>query len=216
MPAAEDDNTLADALETLRLNHESSIDKLVPHISDGEDDPYYGYDPQDDWMDTAGSVASHAPSTASYKSLPVGASALSTPPSSVISSGAGGSKDGQSAGQQHRVGGYPTRPPRSAASLGVQPQFNLDSAAKLLDSFKNVMLDHFPCVLLGTDDTVTNLAQDKPFLLLAVLAAASSTRTLQGHSLYDEEFRKILGLKFVAGGERSIELLQGLAVYIAW
>lgn len=94
------------------------------------------------------------------------------------------------------------------------------------------MLWHFPCVLIDhvvcnnsekeevkaelEEATVASLARERPFVLLAVLAAASSTRTLQGHSLYDEEFRKILGLKFVAGGERSLELLQGLAVYVAW
>jgi len=78
------------------------------------------------------------------------------------------------------------------------------------------MLPHFPCVVLSPEATVSDLARERPFVLLAVLAVASSTRTLQGHSLYDEEFRKILGLKIVAGGERSIELLEGLIVYVAW
>jgi hypothetical protein len=71
-------------------------------------------------------------------------------------------------------------------------------------------------VVVKEDETVASMARERPFVLLAVLAAASGSRTLQGHSLYDEEFRKILGLKFVAGGERSLELLQGLVVYIAW
>lgn len=78
------------------------------------------------------------------------------------------------------------------------------------------MIPTFPCVVLDEHLTVADMARDKPFVLLAALAAASSSRTLQGHSLYDEEFRKILGLKFVAGGERSAELLEGLVVYIAW
>ncbi|KAK4447489.1 hypothetical protein QBC34DRAFT_409524 [Podospora aff. communis PSN243] len=78
------------------------------------------------------------------------------------------------------------------------------------------MLPNFPCVVLPPESTVSDLARERPFVLLAVLAVASSTRTLQGHSLYDEEFRKILGLKFVAGGERSVELLEGLVVYVAW
>lgn len=63
-----------------------------------------------------------------------------------------------------------------------------------------------------------DLARDRPFVLLALLAAASGSRTALrgGGSLYDEEFRKILGLKFVAGGERSVELLVGLLIYSAW
>ena len=42
------------------------------------------------------------------------------------------------------------------------------------------MLPHFPCVVLSPDATVTEMARQRPFLLLAVLAVASSSRTLQG------------------------------------
>lgn len=103
----------------------------------------------------------------------------------------------------------------SIQSLHAKPQFNLDSAESLLTSFRR-MLSHFPCINLLPEDTVLTLAASRPFVLLAILAAASGSRTLQGHSLYDEEFRKVLGLKFVAGGERSIELLQGTLIYCAW
>lgn len=78
------------------------------------------------------------------------------------------------------------------------------------------MLPYFPVIDLPTDATVQSLAKDKPFVLLAILAAASGGRSMQGHSLYDEEFRKVLGLKFVSGGERSLELLIGLQIYCAW
>lgn len=98
----------------------------------------------------------------------------------------------------------------------IQPQFNLDSATSLLDSFRNGMLPYFPVIALPSDATVPSLAKDKPFVLLAILAAASGGRSMQGHSLYDEEFRKVLGLKFVSGGERSLELLIGLQIYCAW
>ena len=78
------------------------------------------------------------------------------------------------------------------------------------------MLIHFPCIVLQPHETVGHLAATRPFVLLAILSAASGSRTLRGHVLYDEEFRKVLGLKFVAGGERSIELLQGILIYCAW
>lgn len=63
---------------------------------------------------------------------------------------------------------------------------------------------------------LSSLARARPFVLLAMLAAASSARSLQGHGLYDQEFRKVLGLKLVSGGERSVELLVGLLIYCAW
>ncbi|ROW16402.1 hypothetical protein VPNG_02789 [Cytospora leucostoma] len=101
-------------------------------------------------------------------------------------------------------------------SRDVQPHFNLESASSLLSSFRDDMLPHFPVLKLGPDAKVPSLARDRPFVLLAMLAAVSGGRSLQGHSLYDEEFRKVLGLKFVSGGERSLELLLGLLIYCAW
>ncbi|KAI0015205.1 hypothetical protein F4780DRAFT_764917 [Xylariomycetidae sp. FL0641] len=101
------------------------------------------------------------------------------------------------------------------ANLGIKPQFNLDSAADLLASFRH-MLPSFPCLVLPPDTNVRTMAREAPFVLLAILAVTSCSVSLQSHSLYDEEFRKVLGLKFVAGGERSLELLQGLLVYCSW
>ena len=215
---------VVDNFETLSLQHEQAIDKLVPHISEGEDDDDEGdggefeWDYGDggrggemdlDWFDRAsgvGSVVSHA------SSLPVGASALSTPPSSVVVGGA----SSQRAQGEGGAGTGTKSKSKTWTNMRLQPQFNLDSAGKLLAAFRDVMLSHFHCVVVSEEDTVASMAKERPFVLLAVLAAASGRRTLQGHSLYDEEFRKILGLKFVAGGERSLELLQALVVYIAW
>ncbi|KAG5987711.1 hypothetical protein E4U43_004970 [Claviceps pusilla] len=97
----------------------------------------------------------------------------------------------------------------------TKPLFNLASAESLLLSFRS-MLRHFPFMTLPRDTSIQHFAATKPFVLLAILSSASGSKTLQGHSLYDEEFRKVLGLKFVAEGERSMELLQGLLIYCAW
>jgi hypothetical protein len=208
---------VAGNLESLRLNHEMYVEDF---LSAGPDE-YASYSEYSDEEDQETASPSHrttsiaGTSSASHaSSIPVGASA-STPPSSV-SLGGGAAPI---AFKGKRKG--------ALASLGVRPQFNLDSAEKLLAEFDSRMLLHFPAVaptpacLQGDDGeapefSVPRLAQTKPFVLLSVLAAASGSRTLQGHSLYDDEFRKILGLKFVAGGERSLELLQGLVIYTAW
>lgn len=233
--AADDD--IADTLEALRLTHDKGLDLLVPHVSDGDDDEEaeaaadyddYEYDHQQldmdvdidyDWLDRASGAGSSALSHAS--SLPVGASALSTPPSSVVYATAAavqglGQVEATAAAAAGRERSSGRAKSRTLASLRLQPQFNLDSAGKLLTTFREAMMGHFHCVVVREDDTVERMARERPFVLLAVLAAASGSCTLQGHSLYDEEFRKILGLKFVAGGERTLELLQGLVVYIAW
>lgn len=111
----------------------------------------------------------------------------------------------------------PSTGSRSAHSMSnIQPQFNLDSAAYLLALFKDSMLPYFPIVILPSDIRVPALAKERPFVLLAILASASGGKSLQGHNLYDEEFRKVLGLKFVSSGERSVELLIGILIYCAW
>ncbi|KAK4145061.1 uncharacterized protein C8A04DRAFT_10993 [Dichotomopilus funicola] len=244
------DDDITDSLEGLRLTHRQVIDLLSPDSDDEEHDDadgddydsqqhQHGYGP-DDWLDRSSisGVGSAAPSSSSIlshasSSLPLGASALSTPPSSSGTflgvpsphnhqrTGAPRSEPEQPTikpGNNSRSSSSSRRPPkqRTLASLRLQPQFNLDSAGHLLESFREVMLDHLHCVVVREDETVSSMAKDRPFVLLAVLAAASGSRTMQGHSLYDEEFRKVLGLKFVAGGERTMELLQGLVVYMAW
>lgn len=221
MPAA---NDIANSFEHLRLTHEQTVDRLVPHVSEGEEDEEEeeeeggrggnGWDVDHDWLDRAsgtGSVRSHT------SSLPVGASALSTPPSS-FTAGAPPQQQGQPPPAEAAEGddGPAKQRGRTLASMRLQPQFNVDSAGKLLSTFRDVMLDHFHCVVVRESDTIATMARERPFVLLAILAVASSSRTLQGHSLYDEEFRKMLGLKFVAEGERSLEMLQGLVIFIAW
>ena len=202
MPA---DDDITDSLDALRLTHEHGLAMLVP--DDLSDD--------DDYDEDAGSY-SYDQDMADRDMDQVSSSSLVmvTPP------GSGGSSVAASCqGQQQHLGcekGGGSRKARTLASLRLQPQFNLDSAGGLLATFRGVMLRHFHCVVVGEGDTVESMARERPFVLLAVLAAASGSRTLQGHSLYDEEFRKILGLKFVAGGERTAELLQGLVVYLAW
>ncbi|KAK4127928.1 hypothetical protein N657DRAFT_654015 [Parathielavia appendiculata] len=194
MPA---DDDITDSLEALRLTHDKAIDMLVPHISEGEDDDYDEYDYAQeggemdcDWLDQASASGAGGSVLSQASSLPVGASALSTPPSSVVPPA--------QAREQDQPGDGSGKGPKSRtlASLRLQPQFNLDSAGKLLETFRTVMLRHFHCVVVTEEDTVASMARERPFVLLA--------------------FRKILGLKFVAGGERTLELLQGLVVYIAW
>lgn len=104
---------------------------------------------------------------------------------------------------------------QSIEDLHAKPTFNIASAGSLLQSFQD-MLTHFPCTSIPRDATIQQLSTTRPFVLLAILAAASGSRTLQGHNLYDEEFRKVLGLKYVAGGESTLELLQGILIYCAW
>ncbi|KAJ6786179.1 hypothetical protein PWT90_00741 [Aphanocladium album] len=104
---------------------------------------------------------------------------------------------------------------RSAADIWRKPQFNTASAQELLETF-TAMLGNMPFVQIPRDCTIPQLAATQPFVLLAILTVTSGSRSVQKHSLYDDEFLKILGLKYVSGGDGSLELLRGLLIYCAW
>ncbi|KAF3070017.1 hypothetical protein CFAM422_006765 [Trichoderma lentiforme] len=84
---------------------------------------------------------------------------------------------------------------RSVFESWRKPQFNMASAESLLRNFSS-MLEYIPFIVLPADSTVTQVAATKPFILLAILTVSSRSRPVQKHSLYDEEFLRVLGLKY--------------------
>ena len=107
------------------------------------------------------------------------------------------------------------RPSLVLSDLWRQPLFNSASADSLLKTFRP-MLSSLPFMSIPEDLSVLALAEAKPFVTLAILAVASGSRMVQQHSLFNDEFLKALGLKFIIGGEKSLELVQGLLVYCGW
>ena len=89
-----------------------------------------------------------------------------------------------------------------------------EKAEKLVSSFRN-MARYFPFVMIPISATAYGMSEERPFLLLAVLAAASSSEKPLQKAL-DHEFRSTLCAKVVIDGEKSIDLLQGLLVHLAW
>lgn len=101
------------------------------------------------------------------------------------------------------------------SDIGRQPLFDIASAESLLETFKS-MINYLPFIVFPDNSPLSYFATTKPFTLLSILTVASGSKMVQKHALYDDEFRKALGLKYVSGGERSLELLQGLLIYCAW
>ncbi|KAM3455356.1 hypothetical protein NHJ6243_008564 [Beauveria neobassiana] len=104
---------------------------------------------------------------------------------------------------------------RAAADIWRKPQFNTASAQELLDLFSRIVRN-LPFIRLSNDCTIPQLAATQPFVLLAILTVTSGSGSVQKHSLYDDEFLKILGLRYVSGRDGSLELLRGLLIYCAW
>ena len=107
-----------------------------------------------------------------------------------------------------------------AAALAVPPsvvkhrKLSLSDAGKLLDSFHK-RAPYFPFVTIPEDATVQSLSRKSPFLLLSIFTVASQS----DQKLYqqiDHEYRRILSMKVIVAGEKSLDFLQGILVYIAW
>ena len=105
-------------------------------------------------------------------------------------------------------------PAQGAQPLIQQRKVTLNQAEKLLTAFKK-KAHFFPFVQISDEATVPSLSRTTPFLLLAMLSAASMSDPQLNYQI-DYEFRRVLSLKVVVEGRKSLEYLQGLLVYIAW
>ncbi|KAF1843331.1 uncharacterized protein K460DRAFT_357075 [Cucurbitaria berberidis CBS 394.84] len=83
----------------------------------------------------------------------------------------------------------------------------------LLDIYRN-MVDYFPFVALPKDCFCRDLLEHRPMLMFAVLTVASYDSVLLQLTL-SREFRKVVMVK-IMNGEKNLDLLQGLLVFIAW
>ncbi|KAI0395156.1 hypothetical protein F5Y17DRAFT_217783 [Xylariaceae sp. FL0594] len=234
MPVIEEPS---DDFDLLREQHEHLLENLVLHDDEDEDEEQEQVNaamggavapPQHHFERTTvgkihGQVSSPVTSNViNAQRTPFSFNDMSTsmsPPAASVSgtsmSWASPSAGPAAEGAQDHQQQPSSRKSRAVLDLSIKPQFNLENAARFLVSFR-YMLPHMPLLILPEDATIRSLARESPFILLAILAVTSFTTNLQGYSLYDEEFRKVFGLKFVAGGERSLELLQGLLIYCTW
>jgi hypothetical protein len=83
----------------------------------------------------------------------------------------------------------------------------------LLETYRH-MVEYFPFVTLPKDYSCQELIQHRPILMFAVLTVASYDSIILQQTL-SREFRKVAMVK-ILNGEKSLDLLQGLVVFIAW
>ena len=101
-----------------------------------------------------------------------------------------------------------------ASNFFTHSILSYERATVLLSIFRSMSI-YFPFVLIPAEASIESLSEDKPFLFLAMMTAASSEdKPLQ--ELLDRELRTTLSTKVILEGEKSIDLLQGLLVYLAW
>jgi hypothetical protein len=90
---------------------------------------------------------------------------------------------------------------------------SLEHMQTLVETYRH-MVDFFPFVAVPKEFSCQELVQHRPILMFAVFVAASHDSTLPQQTL-SREFRKVVMVR-IMNGEKSLDLLQGLLVFIAW
>lgn len=85
---------------------------------------------------------------------------------------------------------------------------------KMLQSYQ-LRTVYFPFISIPENTSAEKVCQKWPFLLLSILVISSVDEPILQKSL-DERFRKVLATRVVMQGEKSLDYLHGLLVYLAW
>jgi len=106
----------------------------------------------------------------------------------------------------------PISTPQSLASNGSEP--SAAEAEECFRLFREEMLPYSPFLHFPPALTAAQLREERPFLWLAILSV--SLRTFPRQTVAAEEVRVVLAQKLLMQHERSLDLLQGLLVYMTW
>ena len=91
-----------------------------------------------------------------------------------------------------------------------------DESFNLLKRYRKHLLPHFPVVPVAEDTSLLELRQQKPILLLAVLAAASGASDVDLNLRLNHEVQQVYADRVAMKGERSLELIQAILITVTW
>jgi hypothetical protein len=111
--------------------------------------------------------------------------------------------------------GYGSTIQNSAENLiprGYEP--SVAEASDNLKTFKVTLLKHFPFITIPEPVNDQELRQERPFLWLCIMAVSSKSSVQ--HVALGKEIRTIIGRQLLLEGERHLDLLLGLLIYVSW
>lgn len=106
------------------------------------------------------------------------------------------------------------KPKSSCKSTFKRPHITMSQVDKMVLSYQ-LRTAYFPFISITENTSAEKLCQKWPFLLLSILVISSADEPILQKSL-DERFRKVLATRVVMQGEKSLDYLHGLLVYLAW
>jgi hypothetical protein len=147
---------------------------------------------------------------------------LLKPPQQVLENGGGNSMVAPSPFQP-LVQQFPDTP-NSGPSISISPGQEAQGSTNAEDTifpdallyiFRNNMASQFPFVIVPDRVSAIELAQTKPFLYKAVLMVASY-HDKTGQRKMTKDIFEYLSSHMIIANEKSLDLLQGLLVLMAW
>ncbi|KAH9909551.1 hypothetical protein F4778DRAFT_775468 [Xylariomycetidae sp. FL2044] len=124
---------------------------------------------------------------------------------------------GSSASEQNprsHEGSNPTPPPGCSDDVVDAGFLTLEESAGLLELYKSSMTLHFPFVVVPPHTTAEALRREKPFLFLSILAVTSFSNVRLQRKLCHVVMDRVT-MRLFSGEKLSLDLLQGILVYIA-
>ena len=88
-----------------------------------------------------------------------------------------------------------------------------DLAVDLVQYYRS-QVKYFPFVIVSAQDTIDSLRRERPFLLLSMLSVSAIQSSVRLQKTLDLELRESLSRRTIVNGEKSLDLLQGLLVYL--
>ncbi|CZR44433.1 uncharacterized protein FPRO_14186 [Fusarium proliferatum ET1] len=92
---------------------------------------------------------------------------------------------------------------------------SLPEAQSLLDNYRNKAVEHFPFVPISSDTTIASLRATKPFLFMCIVATMKFDNCNIQHQI-GEEIRNQAHQRVLMQSESTLEILQGLLIYLSW
>lgn len=106
-----------------------------------------------------------------------------------------------------------------ADTTGVEAHFPTTLAPaleeRLFSDFQTEMIQHFPFVVVPPQATAATFRKEKAFLFRTCIAASCYADIALQRQLV-EELMKYLGERLLLKAEKSLDLLQGLLIFIGW
>ena len=85
----------------------------------------------------------------------------------------------------------------------------------MLEIFRNELTPHFPFIVISPWARYADLRTKTPFLLMAVMMTACR-HDVPRQGAIAKAIREIISQRMLLKGEQSLDMLQGMLIYLAW